>query len=267
MHSKDALDHHKKVIEDLRAVVLQMPEWTSASLPSNWEALRPLIQVVRDSEASHRDQLQVLKGIRVKEASDRSRKGRMDALAIRRLTQRVDKRGMPIALYSWLQRKVLPDGTFDLPLGRFVVDKVSKESYLGPLHFDSKDAYSEDVWKLLENWRPALNDMVPQLVEDVDSFELRQVAKCLQEEYESPCSIHALFPSGLFDWVGEGKDLADDIVGWARPVIIALGTFAWQIARWGIIGLGLPQVMQFLQGTSIVSIVSIVPMKVLMDSG
>ena len=147
LHSKDALANHEKVVEDLRAAVLQMLTWTSVSMPSDWERLRSLIEVVRNSESSVLDQLNQLKCIRLEEVSISGASRRQEALAIRRLTQRIDQRGMPASLYSWLSRHVLkvrPDDTTDLPPEHVVVEPLATESYLGPLHFSHKHAYSKD---------------------------------------------------------------------------------------------------------------------------
>ena len=74
LDSEDVLASHEKVIDDLRAAVLQMPTWTSVSLPSNWEALRSLIKVARISESTLIAQMHVLKSIRSKELASAKKK-------------------------------------------------------------------------------------------------------------------------------------------------------------------------------------------------
>ena len=267
LDSEEVLASHEKVIDDLRAAVLQMPTWTSVSLPSNWEALRSLIKIVRNSESALLDQLNVLKSIRLKEVTSSFRFRRQDALAIRRLTQRIDQRGMPASLYSWLSHHVLkdgPDDTIDLPPGRVVVEPLSTESYRGPLQFSTKHAYSADFIRFVLKWKDGLDDMCDELVHDIDELDRRQRCNRLTPEFPSSGSLHDLFPSGFLHWLPENKDLVENMTGWARPIVLGMGTYAWQDTRVGNLGLGLPQIMQVLCG---MVLVSIVPMKVLQDSG
>ena len=267
LQSKDVLANHEKVVEDLRAAVSQMLTWTSVSMPSDWERLRSLIEVARNSESSVLDQLNQLKCIRLEEVSISGASRRQEALAIRRLTQRIDQRGMPASLYSWLSRHVLkvrPDDTIDLPPEHVVVEPLATESYLGPLHFSCKHDYSKDFVGFLLWWENALNDMSNALLQDVDEVDGRQRSYRFEQEFKSAGSLENVFPSGFLSCLPESKDLVDNMTGWARPVLIGMGTYAWQDTRAGNLGLGLPQIMQVVHGKLIVSIV---PMKVLKDSG
>jgi hypothetical protein len=159
--------------------------------------------------------------------------------------------------------KVRPDDTIDLPPGRVVVEPLSTESYLGPLHFSSKHSYSVAFTGFVLRWRDGFDDMCNDLINDIDDLDRRQRSNRLAP-IPSAASWHDLFPSGFLPWLPESKSLVNNMTGWARPVVIGMGTYAWQDTREGNLGLGLPQIVQVLQG---MLIVSMIPMKVLQDSG
>ena len=266
LDSENVLIGHEKLIGDLRAAVLQMPTWTSASLLSNWEALLSLIKVVRNSESALLNQINMLKSIRLKEVTSSKSSRMQDTLAIRRITQRIDQRGMPASLFSWLAHHVLkvrPDNTVDLPPGHVVVEPLETESYLSPLHFSCKHAYSVAFLRFVMNWKDGFDDICSNLLDEIDELESRQRSIRLAK-IPSAASWHGLFPSGFFPWLPESKSLVENMTGWARPIVIGMGTYAWHDTREGNLGLGLPQIVQVLQG---ILIVSMVPMKVLQDSG
>jgi hypothetical protein len=200
LDSEEVLTNHQKVIDDLRAAVLQMPTWTSASVLSNWEALLSLIKVVRNSESALLNQINMLKSIRLKEVT-RTKSSRMqDTLAIRRITQGIHQRGMPASLFSWLAHHVLqvdPDDNVHLPPGHVVVEPLATESYLSPLHFSCKHAYSVACLRFVLNWKDGFDDICSNLLDEIDELESRQRAIRLAP-IASAASWHDLFPSGFF---------------------------------------------------------------------
>ena len=174
---------------------------------------------------------------------------------------------MPASLFSWLAHHVLqvdPDDNVHLPPGHVVVEPLATESYLCPLHFSSEHAYSKVFFRFLLNWwGDCLDDICSDVLNDIDELDSRQCRNRLAP-IPSAASWHDLFPSGFLPWLPESKSLVNNMTGWARPVVIGMGTYAWQDTREGNLGLGLPQIVQVLQG---ILIVSMVPMKVLQDSG
>lgn len=267
LDSENVLIGHEKLIGDLRAAVLQMPTWTAASLHANWKALRSLIKVVRISESALIAQMHVMKRIRCKELASAKKNVLRDAFAIRRITQGIHQRGMPASLFSWLAHHVLqvdPDDNVHLPPGHVVVEPLATESYLCPLHFSSEHAYSKVFFRFLLNWwGDCLDDICSDLLNDIDELDSRQCRNRLAP-IPSAASWHDLFPSEFLPWLPESKSLVENMTGWARPIVIGMGTYAWHDTREGNLGLGLPQIVQVLQG---ILIVSMVPMKVLQDSG
>ena len=143
------------------------------------------------------------------------------------------------------------------------MEPLATESYLGPLHFSSKHAYSVAFLRFVLNWKDGFDDMASNLLNDIDELESRQRSIRLAP-IASAASWHDLFPSGFLPWLPESKDLVENMTGWARPIVLEMGTYAWQDTREGNLGLGLPQIVQALQG---MLIVSMIPMKVLQDSG